>query len=314
MESSQRGRIALLTALGVLVALVVVAIAARGSIAVGEGGGRGPTDALLDILFTLYLVAMAGAIVLLVYLLVLHRQIQARGGGTVRRRGPLETVLTMIILIGAGSLLARKVTGLRPPPPPEPELTEIAFNGQALTGPTRTDAVPHEPGFAWEASVATAALIVLALCAWWYSGRARRRARGELEREDRLAIDLAAAMDESLDDLRAEPDPRRAVIAAYARLERVLAAHRLPRKPAEAPLEYLTRMLDDLSVSPDAARQLTGLFERAKFSQHAVGTEMKEDAISALERVRDDLLAARALAEQAREALIAAQRERAATQ
>ena len=59
----------------------------------------------------------------------------------------------------------------------------------------------------------------------------------------------AAAVDESLDDLRAEPDPRRAVIAAYARLERVLAAHGLPRKPAEAPLEYLGRMLAELSVS-----------------------------------------------------------------
>jgi len=103
------------------------------------------------------------------------------------------------------------------------------------------------------------------------------------------------------------------VIAAYARLERVLAAHRLPRKPAEAPLEYLARMLDDLSVSPDAARRLTGLFERAKFSQHAVGTEMKENAISALETVRDDLLAARALAEQARQTAIASHRERAAT-
>ena len=142
--------------------------------------------------------------------------------------------------------------------------------------------------------------------------RAQAGARRARQREDRLATDLAAAVDESLDDLRAEPDPRRAVIAAYARLERVLAAHRLPRRPAEAPLEYLARMLDDLSVSPDAARRLTGLFERAKFSQHAVGTEMKEEAISALETVRDDLLVARALAEQERKAALAAQRARTA--
>ena len=71
-------------------------------------------------------------------------------------------------------------------------------------------------------------------------------------------------------------------------------------------------MLADLSVSPVAARRLTALFERAKFSQHEVGMEMKEEAIEALETVRDDLLAARALAEHEREAAIAAHRERAA--
>ncbi len=64
MEVSSRGRNALLTALGVLVALVVVAIAARGSIPTGEGGTRGPTQALIDILFTLYLLAIASAVVL----------------------------------------------------------------------------------------------------------------------------------------------------------------------------------------------------------------------------------------------------------
>jgi len=121
-------------------------------------------------------------------------------------------------------------------------------------------------------------------------------------------------VDESLDDLRAEPDPRRAVIAAYARLERVLAGYRLPRRPAEAPLEYLARMLDDLSVRPEAARRLTNLFERAKFSQHAVGPEMKDEAIDALETVRDDLLAAQALAAKERATVIEAQRERAATE
>ena len=77
------------------------------------------------------------------------------------------------------------------------------------------------------------------------------------------------------------------MIAAYARLERVLAAPGLPRKPSEAPLEDLGRMLTELSVSDAAARALTDLFERAKFSQHAVGSEMKEQAIFALSQRRE---------------------------
>ena len=63
---------------------------------------------------------------------------------------------------------------------------------------------------------------------------------------------LAAALDESLDDLRADPDLRRAIIAAYARMETALAAAGLPRHPAEAPLEYVERAL--LTLDTSAAR------------------------------------------------------------
>jgi hypothetical protein len=158
--------------------------------------------------------------------------------------------------------------------------------------------VPAATGFAWLPALATVGLVLVALAAWWFASRARKRARGELR--PALARAVGRAVDESLDDLRAEPDPRRAVIAAYARLERVLAAHDFPRQPAETPLEYLGRMLTELSVGDRAARDLTDLFERAKFSHHAVGPEMKDQAIAALESVRDDLLAAEALAEQER--------------
>jgi Domain of unknown function (DUF4129) len=305
MESSSRARTILLTTLGVAAALTVVAIAARGSIPAGEGGTRRPTQALIDVLFTLYVLALAGGAVLLVYLLVMRRKLEAEGGATFRRRRPLETLLTMIVLIGAGSLLARRLG--RPEPRQPEEAAEAVGRPGAIEQTTNPDTEAQMADFAWLPATITVALIALAVGAWWYAGRARKRERGELDRDDLLATELAAALDESLDDLRAEPDPRRAVIASYARLERVLAAHRLPRRPAEAPLEYLARMLDDLSVTPEAARRLTDLFERAKFSQHAVAIEMKEEAIAALETVRDDLLAARALAEQQRREARAAQ-------
>jgi Domain of unknown function (DUF4129) len=72
----------------------------------------------------------------------------------------------------------------------------------------------------------------------------------------------------------------------------VLAIHGLPRAPHEAPLEYLARVLRELNVRAEAAHALTELFERAKFSQHEIDVAMKEEAISALARVRDDLEAA----------------------
>jgi len=139
----------------------------------------------------------------------------------------------------------------------------------------------------------------------------QRRARAFDAGQSRLAEDIADVVDESLDDLRAEPDSRRAVIAAYARLERAVAAHGLPRRPAEAPLEYLARMLGELSVSRPAVRRLTLLFERAKFSQHEVGVEMKEQAIAALQQVQEELRAAELAARIERAAAVEAARERA---
>ena len=102
---------------------------------------------------------------------------------------------------------------------------------------------------------------------------------------------LAAALDESLDDLRSDPDLRRAIIAAYSRMERALAAAGMPRRPAETPFEYLERALLTLDASSDAVHRLTDLFEWARFSHHELEPSMRDDAVDALVAVRDELRA-----------------------
>lgn len=115
-----------------------------------------------------------------------------------------------------------------------------------------------------------------------------RRRPGEAG-EPGLAEELAAALEESLDDLRDEADPRRAVIGAYARMERIFAARGLPRRPAETPLEFTARVLTGLEASAASVARLADLFERAKFSRHEIGGGMKAEAIAALTAVRDEL-------------------------
>ena len=100
---------------------------------------------------------------------------------------------------------------------------------------------------------------------------------------------VATLVDESIDDLRSEGDPRRAVIAAYARMERGLGSAGLARQPFEAPLEYLRRVLLDLQAGAQPVGRLTELFERAKFSRHDVGTEAKDEAIECLLAIRGNL-------------------------
>jgi hypothetical protein len=136
----------------------------------------------------------------------------------------------------------------------------------------------------------------LALVAW-YVMRRRRAAHSHFQIADddtALAAVVAESIGDAIDDLEAEPDARRAVIAAYARMESVLARHGLHRTPSETPLEYLRRLLLGLTARGDAVEALTGLFEEARFSRHQIDSEMKRGAIAALISIRDDLQGAKA--------------------
>jgi hypothetical protein len=121
----------------------------------------------------------------------------------------------------------------------------------------------------------------------------RRRRRASPARSATPAEEVAVVLEETLEDLRRLGDPRRAVIAAYARMEQALSRHGLPRLRSEAPHEYLTRVLRELRATAGSARRLTDLFEWARFSQHQVDPPMREEAIDALSQLRNELATAR---------------------
>jgi hypothetical protein len=149
------------------------------------------------------------------------------------------------------------------------------------------------------AGLALAAMVGLAVAQLLADRRRRRPPRTPAER-------LVELLDDTLEDLEREPDPRRAVIAAWARMERGLAAVGLPRHPAEAPFEYAGRVLESALARPASVHRLTGLFERAKFSRHAVGEDDRHQAIAALRAVRREVAeAVEAAAEAAAEAAVA---------
>jgi hypothetical protein len=137
------------------------------------------------------------------------------------------------------------------------------------------------------ALVAAAAILATAAAALVVIRRRSRPSSGTPGRRTQPAV--AAALEWSLDDLRREPDPRRAVIAAYARMERLLGDHGVRRHAWEAPLEYLNRVLGRVTVSDRAAEQLTGLFQEAKFSPHAVGEPERARAVEILTSMRREL-------------------------
>ncbi len=158
----------------------------------------------------------------------------------------------------------------------------------ATGAPPRNLAKPPSPGphVPWPVFIALAvAGVVGGLSLVGGPGRLRRSGAGELDagdESDLVAQVVAETAWASLDDLAQESDPRRAVIAAYARMERGLRRAGIRRDPADTPTEYLTRAFSRLPAGQADAARLTDLYVEARFSDHAVVESMRAAAISAL--------------------------------
>ncbi len=300
--SYRRGTAARLAALAAALVglLALVALAARAGVPWSgtSSGSEGRSLALVGRL-VLDALLVAFAVLLLGLFVVRMRRPQlglARGPGDEEeedeedagsRAGKLVLQVAPYVLLAAVLLLtllfAREVDRRFP-------RGEQPARGTAEeTPPSDNPSIaPPADAATWVLAVA-GGLVIFALVAAGAVPAARRRLalRGaDVEHE---AEAVARILDESIDDLRAEPDPRRAVIAAYARMERGLAARGYARRPSEAPLEYLGRLLRELGADRDPARRLTALFERAKFSSRAVGPEAKSEAIECLGAIRAGL-------------------------
>jgi hypothetical protein len=140
---------------------------------------------------------------------------------------------------------------------------------------------------------ATALLLGLGFLGVLVAAIYRRRAweGGDVGEDEHDA--LVTEVDAGIEDLRSIRDPRAAVIACYARMERFFRAEGLRRRPSDTPLEFIARALRAHKVDGPSPVGLTRLFELARFSDHPVDETMRADALAALEDVRARLEAQR---------------------
>jgi Domain of unknown function (DUF4129) len=277
------GRTALLAA-GLVLGLALVGLAAGEQWRGGEGRGDGPVPVyVVDAM--LVLGAILGAVTMVLFALVYGG---AYGSVGLERRKHSSTMrvltsVTIVIVAIFAVVAIRKAWADRFGNDRQAEAAQIEA-GERAEAERRSDDRTLDWRFVGGA-------FVVALAGSAYAARLLLRNAHEPGLPDDPAEAVAAILDDTLEDLRDEQDPRRAVVAAYARMERALAAHGLPRHRSEAPAEYLERTLEELSASASSASRLTRLFEWARFSDHPVEPDMKEEAIRALEAVRDELTA-----------------------
>ena len=104
------------------------------------------------------------------------------------------------------------------------------------------------------------------------------------------AEDLIDALDAGLEELSdADRDPRRAVIACWVRLEQAAAAAGTPRHPGDTPADLVGRLLAEQQVDSQVLAALLEVYRQARDATHTVDDQMRQQARSALQRLRTDL-------------------------
>jgi hypothetical protein len=274
-------------AIGLIVLLAVVAFASRAGL--GSSHDRTPSTTYLGYAYSAFLVAFVLMIPVAVWAIWVDAT-SVRADRPTFRRAVLQNILTFAILcivVGFALYLHHRHVLVHRPDTKALQNAHDALTHKQVKQPK------GEPRFEWPVlAVAAALLAAAAVPLWRERQRWKQRRISRLEAEPGLAGELSEEIGFALDDLRSERDIRRAIIAAYARMERVLERSGLRRRPSETPFEYLRRVLGDLRVPAEAAQSLTSLFEEAKFSRHELREDARQRAIGALERVRDDLVPA----------------------
>jgi Domain of unknown function (DUF4129) len=280
------GRRNLILAAAIVGSVALVAVASRGHSPTGSGVTHGINSKLIwEFVLLAFLALFIICLPVALWVIVTTRT-ETLAKQHARRHRTVKQVLIFLtmLLIAVIVAVVRSDGGQHKPKP----LVKNPGEGGAIHGRANPG---NQIPFDWLPAIVMLSVAVVGAVVVAYIMFRKPPKRQPTQAE--LAAQLSAVLDDSLDDLRGELDPRKAVIATYARMERTLAGAGLPRSPAETPLEYLGRVLRELlHTSADAVARLTALFERAKFSPHEINPGMKNDAIDALVTVRDELRAA----------------------
>jgi len=279
----------MLSGIALTALFALVAVASRGH---KPGGGSGaaahdPPKILWEYAASVMIVLMPIAGILIVWTMAQSRRQAVLSGNRSWHRSLMILAAMLPILVAAFFLVRHLHPGSVPRVPTLPTTTPAVHHKK--TPSAQSTRPVQQSHFQW-LPVLVLGSLVLGLGVTAAASLAYRRRCGEaLTEEEAMMAALDEVLADTLDDLRAERDPRKAVIRTYARMERTFAAYGVPRAESEAPLEYVARVLDRLRVSVFAVRKVTQLFARAKFSSHEIDAGMKDEAIDALAGLRAEL-------------------------
>jgi uncharacterized protein DUF4129 len=261
----------------VVVLLVVVGASARRPL---DGGAAAPSLPVWPLLFVVGAGLVLGAALTVATITPLGRDPREQARRV--RPGPLTIALCVLVPL---AILAAVIHPVRLDREAVPNRAKVGTHEPRQPRPAKPGG---EEGSGAAALAAGIAAGIVAVAAVGVVAARRRRQRPGLAA--RAAV--AAGARDALQEIAIPADPRAAVLAAYARMEAAFARVDLGRRASEAPREYLARLEAGLGGGRKPAERLTTLFERARFSPHAIDEPLRAEALDALTALRAELEAA----------------------
>lgn len=280
---TRRSRALLATGAGAAL-LIVVALATSGGFAISDDGSGDLIAPRLPSYAAWIIVPLLIVSVVVSFLVFINT---FRGGRiSAPQRTPMWVQLLTFVAVILGVVVLDRTGLLR-------RLRGAASNGQpaqpgarATIRPPGVEPLVHSTAFGFVLlAIAVALLVGFTLISLSVLKRKTRAAKVA----DPVTDALLGGLDAGIQDVESTSDPRAAVIRCYARMESMLSAVGLTRRSSEAPVEFLARVLEDRDVVAVSAQRLTALFERARYSTHAIDENMRAAALDALRGVRNQL-------------------------
>ena len=223
--------------------------------------------------------------------------------GVAARLGLAGAMAAFLAILTIAALGATASVSTAPLHPEVPNVDAVESAGPAEAPPGGTSSGGESgavglPGWV-EAALVVIAIVVTVFLVFGAARtfpvpkRLRRGLLGRRNRRDAEAVfedvDVEAAADvfERAASLGDGPDPRAAIIAAYARLLDGLGDVGCARRPHEAPEEHLRRSLVTLGVDAEHMRLVVDKFLVARFSSHPLTHADADGVRSALREVGD---------------------------
>jgi hypothetical protein len=171
------------------------------------------------------------------------------------------------------------------PPSPAQQAAQEALQAPAFGPPTPSlpaeQFVPHVSYWLQLLMTVALALLVSTVAAgvvWWIRRRRQPAPSGPLEQ-------LARQAQDTIDALRAGEDIQDVVIRSYAQMSHVLQEERgIRREQAMTPYEF-AQSLKEQGLPAEPVRDLTRLFEAARYGHRLSGAKEEQRAIASLQAI-----------------------------